>query len=172
MKPHPESSGWHPGPFWGLLILLGGLWLSGVVLFVAQSDWLADGFAQEVDAILSWQHRSAVLHGLLAWCLCAWAGRHVWPHLQRFWARPLWRRPSLSGWAMLTWLAGLMLSAWGLMYGSSDGHEGWHALHVWPGLILPVLFYAHGLKPGIKRQARWLEADSIKSPSGQPPAKG
>lgn len=148
--------------------LLGLLWLSGVWLFA--SEW--DCFSDWAETLLPWRRLAVVLHGILAWCLTLWAGRFVWPHIHRFWSRPVPWRQSLSGWAMAAGLVCLLLSAWGLMYGSADGQPGWRIAHFWPGLWLPLVLFIHAQMRRFKRRLRWLEGDSIKSPSQRPPSTG
>jgi len=145
-RPQRWRAGWSRRGIGALVLLLLGLWLSGMALWAWGGEWSPDTPPWQNQA-----HRAAqVLHGVLVWAVCALAGRWLGPHALQMWGR--------KG-ARVAWWLGLVtagLGAWvalaglGLLYGPADWREALVALHWWPGLLWPLLALGHGL------YHRWL----------------
>lgn len=167
MKLKASVTGWHPWPLGVLVAVLGGLWVSGVVLFGVQTQFAWDWS----DMLLPWRQRMGVLHGVLAWCLTLWGGVHLWPHILRCKNRSIsWRL--VAGWILVLLLLSLLLTAWGLMYGGADGHDWVLWVHFWPGLMVPIAISAHWIGPALKRRHPRFASAPPKSPSPPPRARG
>jgi hypothetical protein len=128
MKLIPKLTGWSAPGAWVSALVLALLWVSGMVLYVAE-DWPL--------------HPWAVAHGICAWLSVVLAGRYVWGHvvlcLSRWTSRWQWA----SGWSTLTCLSALVFSGWWLMYGPADSHDAVSLLHWALGAPLPLVLLAH-----------------------------
>src|SRR5450830_1504403 len=125
-RPQRWRAGWSRRGIAALVLLLLGLWLSGMALWAWGGEWSPDTPPWQSQA-----HRAAqVLHGVLVWAVCALAGRWLGPHAMQMWGR--------KG-ARVAWWLGLATAALG----------GWVAL-AGLGLLWPLLALGHGL------YHRWL----------------
>lgn len=145
-RPQRWRAGWSRRGIGALILLLLGLWLSGMALWAWGGEWSPDTPPWQSQA-----HRAAqVVHGVLVWAACAMAGRWLGPHAVQMWgrkgARVAWWLGLLAAFVG-AWVA---LSGLGLLYGAADWRDALVVLHWWPGLLWPLLALVHGL------YHRWL----------------
>lgn len=144
---HFRLERWHRWSIYALvagLIISGGAWLIAHFFLRTSSE-----FGESIHPL---EHPSMQLHGALALLACFFIGSLLHLHMRR--AHRAHRNRS-SGWSMLTLLASLVFSAYGLSYLASESNRMlWSNLHWILGLLLPVLLLVHILI-GRKRPAHF-----------------
>ena len=113
-------------------------------MFVTGAAWLVADQLKQGDRADLWQTTGAYLlmiHGGAAMLMLMLIGALVPVHLLRCWRA---RKNRLSGSAMATANAVLIVTAFGLYYAGSDAIRPWMSVvHMWFGLALPILIAVH-----------------------------
>lgn len=121
-----------------------GLCAAFAVLFATGAGWLAADWLKDGSGDDIWQESAAyllMLHGGGAMATLMLLGALVPLHVQRAWRS---RRNRSTGTAMVTFNAGLVVTAFGLYYLGSETLRSWTSdLHIGIGLILPALLVVH-----------------------------
>jgi protein-S-isoprenylcysteine O-methyltransferase Ste14 len=120
------------------------LYAAGAVLLITGAGWLlADAWKENADV---WQDVAAnllMVHGGAAMVALMLLGALVPLHLRRAWRA---KRNRLTGTAMATVNAILIITAFGLYYFGSDAVRPWTSrIHYGFGLALPLLGLVHVL---------------------------
>jgi hypothetical protein len=120
------------------------LYVVFAVLFVTGAVWLVADAMKDGASGERWQTVAANLlmaHGGAAMAALLLLGALVPLHMGRGWHA---RRNRVTGAAMVTFNAALILTAFGLYYLGSEMLRPWaSALHIGAGLALPVLLAVH-----------------------------
>ncbi|HVZ44482.1 MAG TPA: hypothetical protein VHA82_11785 [Ramlibacter sp.] len=120
----------------GLVILI--LWLTGVVLYA----WPADDTAVLDSWHMEVRRAAVTVHGSATWLICLFAGRWIWPHVGRVWARSrttMWG----VGIAMLSLLLVAVSTGLALLYGPAAQHDWIARAHWWSALPIPAVAAWH-----------------------------
>jgi hypothetical protein len=122
------------------------LYAAFAVLLVTGAAWLWADAMKDSPSGEGWQTASAdllMIHGGTAMAALMLIGALFPLHMRRGWRA---RRNRLTGTAMATFNAVLIVTAFGLYYLGSDLLRPWSSrLHIAFGLALPVLFLIHVL---------------------------
>lgn len=113
---------------WAVWAGLGLLGLSGLLL-----AW---------EAAVDWHLAASRVHGALAMLFLVALGAAL-PHVRSGLAA---KRNTAWGLSLLTALAVVVLSAWGLYYLPEAWHRPVALAHLWCGLALPLLVFIHARK--------------------------
>jgi hypothetical protein len=120
------------------------LYAAFAVLLVTGAAWLWADAMKDSPSGEGWQTAGAYLlmiHGGTAMAALMLIGALVPLHMRRGWRA---RRNRITGTAMATFNAVLIVTAFGLYYFGSDLLRPWSSrLHIAFGLALPVLFVIH-----------------------------
>jgi hypothetical protein len=121
-----------------------GLYAAFAVLFATGAVWLvADNLKDSADGEV-WQRVAAdllMIHGGAAMAALLLFGALIPLHVQRAWRGRLNR---VTGIAMLTANALLIVTAFGLYYSGSDVLRAWTSdLHIAAGFVIPALIVVH-----------------------------
>ena len=121
-----------------------GLYAAFAILFVTGAVWLVGEAKMDSPDGEFWQDLSAkmlVVHGGTAMLALLMLGALIPIHVQRAWRGRLNR---LTGIAMVTVNAVLVLTAFGLYYAGSDTLRGWISdIHIASGLAFPAVIFVH-----------------------------
>jgi hypothetical protein len=121
-----------------------GLYAAFTILFVTGAVWLLGNAKMDSPNGEFWQDLSAkmlVVHGGMAMLALLMLGALIPIHIQRAWRGRLNR---LTGIAMVTVNAVLVVTAFGLYYSGSDMLRGWVSdIHIAVGLAFPVVILVH-----------------------------
>jgi hypothetical protein len=120
------------------------LYAAFAVLLVTGAAWLWADAMKDSPSGEGWQAAGAdllMIHGGTAMATLMLIGALIPLHLRRGWRA---RRNRITGAAMATFNAVLIVTAFGLYYFGSDLLRPWSSrLHIAFGLALPVLFVIH-----------------------------
>lgn len=128
--------------FVGLSLVLGLLWVTGIVML----GWPSTDMLEMSDSETLLRRSAAVVHGVMAWVFCVLCGRGVWPHVQAMFRRQLNRWQWGWGWVNLSVIVLLAVSGLLLLYGSAAVHEIMSSGHFWVGALAPMPYLLHGWK--------------------------
>jgi hypothetical protein len=121
-----------------------GLYAAFTILFVSGAVWLIGNARMDSPNGDFWQDVSAkmlAIHGGMAMLALILLGALIPIHIQRAWRGRLNR---LTGIAMVTVNAVLVVTAFGLYYAGSDTLRGWISdIHIAVGLGFPVVILVH-----------------------------
>lgn len=133
-----RHAGWPRTGIGAFAILVGGLWVTGIALWM----WPADEIAQLAPEVIRWRRAAAVTHGAGAWIFCLLVGRWVWPHIALVWAR----RADLAWWlgtATAAIVGFVALSGLLLLYGPADAQPAVSIAHWWTAVGWPAVLLLH-----------------------------
>ena len=143
-----RHAGWSQVAFFWLVALSVTLWGTGVVMHTWARDAALDMPAWQENLV----RVCTIVHGVLTWLFCIFAGRWVWPHAVMVWRRrfhlPIW----VAGIAVLGLGLGMSVAGLTLLYGPADWHDQASALHWWLGLVWPLLLAGHAFKRLFRRR--------------------
>jgi predicted small integral membrane protein len=120
------------------------LYAAFAVLFITGAGWLVADQLKEAANGEGWQTAAAYLlmiHGGAAMATLLLLGALVPLHMRRGWRAG---RNRITGTAMVTFNAALILTAFGLYYLGSETLRPWASeLHIGFGILFPVLLLVH-----------------------------
>jgi small-conductance mechanosensitive channel len=121
-----------------------GLYAAFAVLFATGVVWLVADNLKDSDSGEVWQRVAAdllMIHGGAAMAALLLLGALIPVHVQRAWRGHVNR---VTGIAMVTANALLIVTAFGLYYSGSDVLRAWTSdLHIAVGLLIPLLIVVH-----------------------------
>jgi hypothetical protein len=120
------------------------IYLAFAVLFLTGAGWLVADWQKDISTDDIWQQTVAYLlmvHGGAAMVTLLFLGALIPLHLMRAWRS---RRNRVSGSAMVTFNAVLIVTAFGLYYLGSETLRPWMSwIHIGAGFSLSLLFPLH-----------------------------
>jgi hypothetical protein len=126
------------------LILAFATCSTGLSLFITGSAWLVADQLKNTSSGDGWQETAAyqlMIHGGAAMVTLMLLGAMVPMHVRGGWRN---RKNRVTGTAMLSANAVLILTAFGLYYLGSDTFRSWvSGVHISVGLFLPILSLLH-----------------------------
>lgn len=133
---HFRLERWHR---WSMYAVIAALTSSGLVWLIAH--FFLRQTSEFGESVHPWEHPAIQLHGALAMLSCFFIGSLLQLHIRRAHRA---RRNRASGWSMITLLASLLISGYGLYYlASENNHAIWSITHWGLGLALPALLVLH-----------------------------
>ena len=119
--------------------VIASLTLSGIVWLIAH--FFLRQASEFGESVHPWEHPAIQVHGALAMLSCFFVGSLLQLHIRRAHRA---KRNRASGWSMITLLASLLVSGYGLYYlASENSHVIWSTVHWVLGLALPALLVLH-----------------------------
>lgn len=122
------------------------VWGLAVVLVASGLAWIA--VDASIDAgnpdlrRLAWRHLALVAHGVSAGAALIMLGALMCAHARRAWRAG---RNRASGAALSAALAGLCATGWMLYYGTESLRAAAQTVHLYVGLLIPILLSLHRL---------------------------
>lgn len=139
---HAPKLAWKRITRWIMVGQVLGFLVTGIVLAYSPVTDL------ESSSELQMQIRryATVAHGSLAWAFCVLFGHTLWHHFAMAWKWPTKAWIWYLGLSSLSVLIALAVTGLILLYGGLEIRAASQRLHLWLGLVWPLLLAVHGIR--------------------------